>query len=82
MKGQYLYLNEQSGEIIFLFLTFIHRPEPEQELLLVLKFFRGTHDFRSKTAFFARLRRNPFGKIISLIIVTNLLAAFHAFETF
>jgi hypothetical protein len=45
-------------------LTYIDRPRPEYEPLLILKFFRNPHDFTTNTAFFARLRGNPFGKII------------------
>jgi hypothetical protein len=45
-------------------LTYIDRPRPEYEPLLILKFFGNSHDFTTNTAFFARLRRNPFGKII------------------
>jgi hypothetical protein len=33
-------------------LTYIDRARPEYELLLILKFFRGPHDFRSKKIFF------------------------------
>ncbi len=40
------------------------RPRPKYGPLLVLKFFRGPHDLRSKKIFFKRLRRNRFRKII------------------
>ncbi len=46
------------------FLTYIDRARPEYEPLLILKFFRGPHDFRSTKIFFTRLRRNRFRKII------------------
>jgi hypothetical protein len=45
-------------------LTYIDRARPEYEPLLILKFFRGPHDFRSKNIFFMRFRRKPSGKII------------------
>jgi hypothetical protein len=45
-------------------LTYIDRARPEYESLLILKFFRGPLDFRSKKIFFTRFRRNPFGRII------------------
>jgi hypothetical protein len=45
------------------FLTFMDRPRPKKGPLLVLKFFRGPHDFRSKKIFFTWLRRNCFRKI-------------------
>ncbi len=56
-------LKGQSSEILILFLTYIDRARPEYEPLLILKFFRGPHDFRSKKIFFTQFRRNPFGKI-------------------
>jgi hypothetical protein len=41
------------------------RLRPEYELLLILiKVFRDPHDLITKTTFFTRFRRNPFGKII------------------
>jgi hypothetical protein len=45
-------------------LTYIDRPRPKYEPLLILKLFRNPHDFTTNMAFFTRLRRNPFGKII------------------
>jgi hypothetical protein len=45
-------------------LTYIERARPEYEPLLLLKFFRGPHNFRSNNIFFTWFRRNPFGKII------------------
>jgi hypothetical protein len=45
-------------------LTYIDRARPEYVPLLLLKLFRGPHDFRLKNIFFTRFRRNPFGKII------------------
>ncbi len=48
----------------FIFFTYIDRPRPEYEPLLIFKFFRNPHDFTTSTDFFARLRRNSFGKII------------------
>jgi hypothetical protein len=37
---------------------------PEEEPLMALTFFRGTHDSRSKKIFFTQFRRNLFRKII------------------
>ncbi len=41
-------LKGQSSGINFVFFTYIDRARPEYEPLLILKFFRGPHDFRSK----------------------------------
>ncbi len=51
-------------DINFVFLTYIDSTRSEYEPLLILTFFRGPHDFRSKKIFFKRFRKNPFGKII------------------
>ncbi len=47
-------LKGQSNEILILFFTYINRPRPEYEPLLILKFFRSPHDFTTNTAFFSR----------------------------
>jgi hypothetical protein len=36
----------QSSEILICFLTYIDRPRPEYEPLLILTFFRGSYDLR------------------------------------
>jgi hypothetical protein len=61
-------LKGQSSDILIMFfdIQYIDRTRPECEPLLLLKIFRGPHDFRSKNIFFTRFRRNPFGKIIFL----------------
>jgi hypothetical protein len=46
------------------FFTYIDRDRAEYEPLILLKFFRGPHDFGSKNIFLTRFRRNPFGKTI------------------
>jgi hypothetical protein len=43
------YLKGQSSEILILFLTYIDRPRPEYEPLLLLKFFRGPTIFDQRT---------------------------------
>jgi hypothetical protein len=48
----------------FCLLTYIDRARPECEPLLILKFFRGPHDFRPKKIFFTWFKENLFGKII------------------
>jgi hypothetical protein len=57
-------LKEQSSEILILFLTYRDRPRPKLEPLLVLKFFRGPHDFSFKKIFFTRKSRIPVQKIL------------------
>ncbi len=47
----------------FVFWQYIDRATPEYEPLLILKFFRGPHNCRSKKICFTGFRRNPFGKI-------------------
>jgi hypothetical protein len=57
-------LKGQSSVILIWFVTYIDRPRPENEPLLILKIFRDPHKLITKTTLFTRFRRNHFGKII------------------
>ncbi len=58
------FLKGQSSNILIPFLTNMDRPRPDKELLLILTFFRGPHDFKTRKIFFTVFRRNPYRKML------------------
>ncbi len=54
------YLKGQSSEILFLFLTYIDKPQRECKPLLVLKLFKGLHNFQIKKDFFRAVKEIYF----------------------